>query len=134
MGQKLRYVRPCTHYLPPTPGLHSPTLLPFLQNFTDYLMLAQPWKFEVNCCSSGLTHPAACTRALVPPTYGHVQRTPFSPGLLKKVAVDWDQAKDSNDIFKFSRKCPRKKTGPLPKIRTPPGDPPPPPRFYPYIS
>ena len=131
MGQKLRYVRPCTHYLPPTPGLHSPTLLPFLQNFTDYLMLAQPWKFEVNCCSSGLTHPAACTRARVPPTYGHVQRTPFSPGLLKKVAVDWDQAKDSNDIFKFRRSYPVNFWRGGPKNSGPPRTPPL--RLDPYI-
>ena len=32
-------------YQAPTTGLHSPTLLPFLQNSTDYLMLAQSWKF-----------------------------------------------------------------------------------------
>jgi len=50
-------------YQAPTPGLHIPTLLPFLQNSTNYLMLAQSWKFGVNCCSIGLTHPAACTRA-----------------------------------------------------------------------
>ena len=36
-------------YQAPTTGLHSPTLLPFLQNSTDYLMLAQFWKFGVNC-------------------------------------------------------------------------------------
>ena len=48
-------------YQAPTTGLHSPTLLPFLQNSNDYFMLAQSCKFGVNCCSIGLTHPAACT-------------------------------------------------------------------------
>jgi len=74
MGQKLRYGRPCTrghgHGLPTT-SLHSPAriaLLPVLQDSTNKcLMLAQSWKFGVNCCSIGLTHhPAVCTRALVP--------------------------------------------------------------------
>jgi hypothetical protein len=63
-------------YQAPTIGLHSPSLHPFLQISTDYLMLAQSRKFGVNCCSSGLTHPAACTRARVPLTFGHVYRPP----------------------------------------------------------
>jgi hypothetical protein len=71
-------------YQAPTTGLHSPTLLSFLQKPTDYLMLTQSWKFGVNCCSSGLTHPAACTRARVPLTFGHAHRLPLSPSLLKK--------------------------------------------------
>jgi hypothetical protein len=55
MGQKLRYGRPCTcahvTYQAPITGLHSPTLLPFLQNSTGYSMLAQSCnKFGVNCC------------------------------------------------------------------------------------
>jgi hypothetical protein len=55
-------------YPAPITGLHSPTLLPFLQNSPDYLMLAQSCKFGVNCCVIGLTHPAACTRVRVPLT------------------------------------------------------------------
>ena len=74
----------------------------------------------------------------MPPTYGHVQRTPFSPGLLKKVAVDWDQAKDSNDIFKFRGSVPEvsqiKLETPRKETKKTSGDlPPPPPRFDPYI-
>ena len=49
-------------YQAPIAGLHSPTLLLFLQNSTDYLMLAKSCKFGVICCFIGLTHPAACTR------------------------------------------------------------------------
>jgi len=45
MVQKLRCGRPCTHahmtYQAPTTGLHSPTLLSFLQHSTKYLMLAK---------------------------------------------------------------------------------------------
>jgi len=52
------------------------TLLPFLQNSTDYLMLAQSCRFGVNCCFIGLTYPAACTWAHVPLTFGHVHRPP----------------------------------------------------------
>jgi len=71
-------------YQAPTTGLHSPTLLPFLQIFTDCLMLAQSWKFEVNYCSIGLTHPAACTQARVPLTFGHVHRPPPSTQFAQK--------------------------------------------------
>ena len=71
-------------YQAPTTDLHSPTSLPFLQNFIDYLMLAQSWKFEVKCCFIGLTPPAACTRARVPLTFGRVHRPPLLPNLLKK--------------------------------------------------
>jgi len=46
------------NYQAPTTGLHSPTLLPFHQKSTDYLMLAQSGKFGVNCCFIGLIHPA----------------------------------------------------------------------------
>ena len=79
MGLKLRYGRPCQHNSPgPITGLHNSTLLPFSQSSTDHLMLAQSWKFGVNCCSIGLTHPAACTGALVPLTFGHVNNPPFT--------------------------------------------------------
>jgi len=71
-------------YQAPTTDLHSPTSLPLLQNSTDYLMLAQSWKFEVKCCFIGLTPPAACTRARVPLTFGRVHRPPLLPNLLKK--------------------------------------------------
>ena len=85
MGQKLRYGRPCTRDLPGTHNwLAQSTLLLFLQNSTDYLMLAQSCKFGVSCCFIGLTHPAACTRARVPLTFGHVHRPPLLPDLLKK--------------------------------------------------
>jgi len=85
IGQKFRYGRPCTHDLPGTHNcLHSPILLPFLQNFTVYLMLTQSWKFGVNCSSIGLAHPAACTRDCVPLTFGHVHRPTLLPDSLKK--------------------------------------------------
>jgi len=41
-------------------------------------MLAQSCKFGVNCCFIGLTRPAACTRARVPLTFGHVQTPPLT--------------------------------------------------------
>ena len=63
-------------YQAPITGLHSPKLLPFLQNFTDCIMLAQSCKFKVNCCFIGLIHPAACTRARVPLTFGRVHSPP----------------------------------------------------------
>jgi len=63
-------------YQTPITGLHSPTLLLFLQNSTDNLMLAQSCKFGVICYFIGVTHPAACTRARVPLTFGHVHRPP----------------------------------------------------------
>ena len=63
-------------YQAPITGLHSPTLLPFLQNLTDYLMLAQSCKFGVNCCFIALTHPAVCTWSRVPLTFGQVHRPP----------------------------------------------------------
>ena len=59
--QKLRYGRPCTRDVPGTHNwcLHSPTLLPFLQNSTDYLMLAHSCKYGVSCCFIGLTQSAS---------------------------------------------------------------------------
>jgi hypothetical protein len=90
MGQKLRYGRPCPH---DSPGTHNwlarPQLLPFLQHSTKYLMLALSWKVGANGCSFGLTQPAACTGALVPPTFGHVHRRPFHPICSIRVAIDW---------------------------------------------
>ena len=63
MGQKLRYGRPCTHDLPSTHNwLTQPHIALFLQISTKYLMLTLSWKFGVNRCSFGLTHPAACTQ------------------------------------------------------------------------
>jgi hypothetical protein len=87
----------------PITGLHNSTLLPFFQSSTDYFMLAQSWKFGVNCCSIGLTHPAACTRALVPLTFGHVHRPrpPFYPNCSKRVPIDWVWAEDFGDILKI---------------------------------
>ena len=65
MGQKLRYGRPCTHDLPSTHNsLTQPHIASFLQNSTKYLMLTLSWKFGVNRCSFGLTHPAACTECV----------------------------------------------------------------------
>ena len=62
-------------------------------NYTDYLMLAQSWKFGVNCCFIGLTHPAAWTQARVPLTLEHVHKPPLLPNLLKKggnrVGLSW---------------------------------------------
>jgi len=49
-------------------------------------MLAQFWKFVVNCYPIGLTSPVACTQAHVPLTFGHGHRLHFSRNLLKKDA------------------------------------------------
>jgi hypothetical protein len=88
-------------YQAPTTGLHSPTLLSFLQIYTDYLMLAQAWKFGVNCCSIGLTHPTACNQARVPLTFEYVHRLPLSPNLLKRAPIDGASAEDYDVIFKI---------------------------------
>ena len=87
MGQKLRYGRPYTHDLP---GTHNWLAQPHIASISpkDYIMLAQPWKFGVHCCSSGLTCPAACTRARVPLTVGHVHRPSLNPIYSKMVAID----------------------------------------------
>jgi len=113
-------------YQAPTPGLHSPTQLPVLQNSTDFLMLAQPWKFGVNCCSSGLNHPAACTQARVPLTFGHAHRPPLSPSLLKKSANRLNLSWISAGIFKILKEWPSKYLGGVSK-KYPPQIPPPPP-------
>jgi hypothetical protein len=74
-------------YQAPITGLHSPTLLPFLQNSTDYLMLAQYCKFGVTCCFIGLTHPAVCTRARVCASdFWTCQTPPFNPLHQKRVS------------------------------------------------
>jgi hypothetical protein len=88
MGQKLRCGRPYAHmtYQAFTTGLNSPTLLPFLQNSTDYLLLAQFWKLGVNCSSISLMHHMARTQARVPLTCEHVHSPPLLPNLLKKGA------------------------------------------------
>ena len=79
-------------YQAPITGLHSPTLLPFLQNSTEYLMLAQSCKFGVDCCFNGLTYPAACTRARVPLTFAHVHRPPltqFAQKGINRLGLSW---------------------------------------------
>jgi hypothetical protein len=92
MGQKLWYGRSCTRYLP---GTHSPTLLLILQNSIDYLMLAQSCKFGVNCCFIGVTHPATCTRARVPLTFGQVHRPPpYGGSHFRCPVVGWSQNKN----------------------------------------
>ena len=66
-------------YQAPTTDLHNnPTLLLFLRNSTDYLMLAQSWKFGVDCCFTGLTYPAACTQARVSGFWTGPQKPPFT--------------------------------------------------------
>ena len=88
MGQKLRYGRPCPHESPGTHNwLAQSHIASISSDSTDYLVLAQFWKFGVNCCSIGLTHPAACTGAVVPLTFGHVP--PSYPICSKRVAIDW---------------------------------------------
>ena len=73
-------------YQAPITGLHSPTLLPFLQNSTDYFMMAQSCQFKVNCCFICLTCPTACTRVRVPLTFGHVHKpSPLNPMYPKRV-------------------------------------------------
>jgi len=95
-------------YQAPITGLHSPTLLLFLQNSTDYLMLAQSCKFGVNCCFIGLTHPVVCTRARVLWLLDMSTDPPFYPVYSKRVPIDWAWAEDSKYIFIISVKCPSK--------------------------
>ena len=122
-------------YQTTTTAMHSPKLLLFLQNSTDYLKLAQSWKLGVNCCSIGSTQPAACTEALVPLTFGHVHRPPFYPICLKSLAIDWAWAEDSNDMFKISWEWPRKKLETPQKLNHNGGTPPPLPDWtYTYQS
>ena len=88
-------------YQAPITGLHNPTLLPFLQNSTDYLKLAQSCKFGVTCCSIGLTHPAACTLRVCLWLLDISTDPPFNPICSKKVQIDWAWAQDSDDIFEI---------------------------------
>jgi len=90
-------------YQAPITGLHSPTLLPFLQNSTDYLMLAQSCKFGVNCCFIGLTHPAACTRARVSLTFGHVHRSRPLTQLAQKMCLS--TGLELRILLMYSRFC-----------------------------
>ena len=117
-------------YQAPTTGLHSPTLLPLLRNSTDYLTLAQSWKFGVICCSIGLTHPAACTRTRVHLTVGHVHSPPLLPNLLKKggnqLGLSWGFWWY---IYIFVGLTQNKTGEPPQKPKTSPGDHPP---FDPY--
>jgi len=114
-------------YQAPTTGLHSPTLLPFLWNFNDYLMLAQSWKFGVKCCIIGLAHPAACTQAHVPLNLGRVHRPPFYPG---------NQLSLSRCYILIFVEVAQEKTGnPPPQLKSLRGTNPTslPPRFYPNV-
>jgi hypothetical protein len=88
-------------------------------------MLAQSCKFGVNCCFIGLTHPAACTRARVPLTFGHVHRPPpLTQFAQKGVPIDWVCAEDSKCII-ISGKCPSKiLKGGSQQIEPPPPPPP----------
>ena len=70
MGQKLRYGRPCTQYLPGTHNWLAQSHIASISSKFHYLMLAQSCEFGVNCCSIGLTHPVACTLTRVPLTFG----------------------------------------------------------------
>jgi hypothetical protein len=101
MGQKLRYGRPCTRELPGTHNWLAQSRIASI--FSDFhcLMLAQSCTCGVNCCFIGVTHPAACTRARVPLTFGHVHRPPPNPICSKRVPIDWAWAEDSVDIFKM---------------------------------
>ena len=82
-------------YQAPITGLHNSTLLPFLQNSTDYFMVALFCKFGVNCWSIGLTYPVACTRARVPLTFGQVHRPPpYGGSHFRCPVVGWSQNKN----------------------------------------
>jgi len=114
-------------YQAPITGLHSPTLLVFLQNSTDYLMLAQSCKFGVNCCFIGLTHPAACTECECLWLLEITTDPPFYLIYSKWVPIDWAWAEDFKYIIIISGKCPSKiLEGGSQKVETPPTPPPPP--------
>jgi len=72
-------------YQAPTTGLHSPTLLPFLQNFAILVSYAGT---ILEVWSELLLHrldlPHGLHLSAVPQTFGHVQRSPLLPNLLKK--------------------------------------------------
>ena len=91
-------------YQAPITGLHSPTLLLFLQNSTDYLMLAQSCKFGVNCwllhwldSPRGL-HPSPCASDF----WTCSQTPPLNPICSKRVWIDWAWAENSDDVLEIS--------------------------------
>ena len=92
MGQKLRYGRPCTQYLPGTHNWLAQSHIASISSKFHYLMLAQSCEFGVNCCSIGLTHPAACTRARERASIWLLDMStapPLNPICSKKVPIDW---------------------------------------------
>ena len=124
-------------YQAPTTGSHSPTLLPFLQNSTDYIKLVQSWNFEVNCCSIGLTHPTACIRARVSLTLGLVHRPPPFPQFAQKGCQSTGLELRITKYIQHSMEVAQKKTGhpqklPL-KLRPHRGTTPPPPLSRPSL-
>jgi len=121
-----------THQAPIT-GLHNSTLLPFFQNSTDNLMLAQSWKFGGNCCSIGLTHPAACTGALVPLTFRHVHRTPFTQFAQKGWQSTGLELRFPMTCLEFRMSGPEKIWRPPPKLKPHQGITPPPPSRIQHI-
>ena len=128
-------------YQAPITGLHSPTILPFLQNSTDYFMLAQSCKFGVNYCFIGLTHPAACTRARVPLTFGHVHRpSPLTQFAQKGCQSNGFELRIPMIYLEFCRSDPVnfRRGGPKNSghLRPPPKHPPPPIRliYIPIVS
>jgi len=136
MGQKLRYGRPCTQYLPGTHNWLAQSHIASISSKFHYLMLAQSCEFGVNCCSIGLTHPAACTRAREPLAFGHVHRPPpltqFAPTGCQSTGLE---LRIPTICFKFRENAPEKNwRPPAKKLKTCRGTtPPPPPRFDPHI-
>ena len=83
MGQRLRHGRPCTHDLP---GTHNWLAHCSISSDFYYLMLALSWKSGVNCCSIGLSYPAACLCLCLWDTFTDF---PFCPICSKRVPIDW---------------------------------------------
>jgi hypothetical protein len=127
MGQKLRYVRICTRDLS---GIHNwlaQSRIASIFSEFHYLMLAQSCKFGVNCCFIGLTHPAACTRARVPLTCGHVHSPPLLTQFAKKGCLSTGLELGIPLIhLKFHKSVPEKFWRGSQGIRTPPSPHPPP--------
>ena len=121
MGQKLRYGRPCTRDLPCTHNWLAQSHITFISSDSnDYLMLAQSCKFGVNCCFIGLTHPAACTRAHVPLTFGHVHRPPltqFAQKGCKSTGLE-----GISMVYLIFVGVAQSRSGDPPKTKTPPRD------------
>ena len=115
-------------YQAPITGLHSPTLLPLLQNSTDYLMLAQSWSLEwiaapLVWLARGL-HPSAWASDF----WTCPQTPPLNPICSKRVLIDWACAEDSDDeIQKIRGSAPVKFWRGGPKNSDPPAPPLPPP-------